>query len=162
MDIFDEEILKFWKALFENNVRYIMVGGYATNLHGFQRYTGDMDIWIEDNAENRIKMRKAFTLAGMGDYFMLETIQFVPGWTDFRLNNGLRLDILTSMKGLEGFSFDECLSIATIATIEEIEVPFLHLNQLIANKKAVNRPKDQIDVIELEKIKKIKEEEGDI
>jgi hypothetical protein len=159
MDIFDEEILKFWKALFDNNVQYIMVGGYATNLHGFQRYTGDMDIWIKDDVENRVNMRKAFKEAGMGDYFMFETMQFVPGWSDFKLNNGLQLDILTSMKGLEGFSFEECLGIATIATIEKIEVPFLHLNQLIANKKAVNRPKDQIDVLELEKIKKIRDEE---
>jgi hypothetical protein len=55
MDIFDEEILKFWKALFEEKVKYIMVGGYATNLHGFQRFTADMDIWINDTAENRIK-----------------------------------------------------------------------------------------------------------
>lgn len=159
MDIFDEEILKFWKALFKHKVEYIMVGGYATNLHGFQRYTGDMDIWIKDSRENRLKMRKAFSDAGMEDYEMLEEIQFVPGWNDFRLNNGLQLDIMTSMKGLEGFSFDECITMATIATIENIEIPFLHLNHLIANKKAVNRPKDQIDVIELEKIKKIREDE---
>jgi hypothetical protein len=159
MDIFDEEILKFWKALFEHKVEYIMVGGYATNLHGFQRYTGDIDIWIKDSRENRLKIRKAFSDVGMEDYEMFEEMQFVPGWNDFRLNNGLRLDILTSMKGLEGFSFDECITMVTIATIENIEIPFLHLNHLIANKKAVNRPKDQIDVIELEKIKKIREDE---
>jgi hypothetical protein len=37
-------------------------------------------------------------------------------------------------------------------------VPFLHLNNLLANKKAVGRPKDQLDVIELEKIKSYLEE----
>ncbi len=156
MDIFDEEILKFWNALSDNKVKYIMVGGYATNLHGFQRYTGDMDIWIEDTNENRLNLRKAFAAAGMGDYFMMETIQFVPGWTDFRLNNGLRLDILVKMVGLEQYTFDECLSIATIAMIENIEIPFLHINQLIANKKAVNRLKDQLDVAELEKIRNLR------
>jgi hypothetical protein len=46
MDIFDKEILNFWSALQQSKVDYIMVGGYATNLHGYQRYTGDMDIWI--------------------------------------------------------------------------------------------------------------------
>lgn len=158
MDIFDEEIIKFWKALAHNNVNYIMVGGYATNMHGYQRYTGDMDIWLEDSLDNRKKLRAAFLDAEMGDYFMLETIQFVPGWTDFQLNNGLKLDILTSMIGLEKYSFAECLSIASIATIEGVEVPFLHINQLIANKKAVNRPKDQLDVIYLEKIIALKKE----
>ena len=37
--------------------------------------------------------------------------------------------------------------------IEGVNVPFLHINQLIDNKKAVNRPKDQSDVVELEKIR---------
>lgn len=46
MDIFDEEILKFWTVLQKTKVKYIMVGGYATNLHGYQRFTGDIDIWI--------------------------------------------------------------------------------------------------------------------
>lgn len=160
MDIFDEEIIKFWKSLYSNRVRYIMVGGYATNLHGYQRYTGDMDIWLEDNVENRAKLRRAFADAEMGDYFMIETIQFVPGWTDFRLNNGLKLDILVNMVGLEGYTFEECLNIAAVANIEGVEIPFLHINQLIANKRAVNRPKDQIDVIELERIKKLRLEMG--
>lgn len=158
MDIFDEEILKFWGALQNNNVRYIMVGGYAANLHGYQRYTGDIDIWLEDTPENRQRLRAAFIECGMGDYFMLDYMQFVPGWTDFQLMNGLRLDILVNMKGLEGYSFDECFQMAAIADIDDIKVPFLHINQLIDNKKAVNRPKDQIDVIELEKIRKIQDE----
>jgi predicted nucleotidyltransferase len=158
MDIFDEEILKFWAALQDQQVRYIMVGGYATNLHGYQRYTGDIDIWIDDDIETRHRLRKAFLECGMGDYYMLETMQFVPGWTDFHLMNGLRLDIMVNMKGLEGYSFDECLSMASVADIDGVKVPFLHINQLIANKKAVNRPKDQVDVIELERIQKIQNE----
>ena len=160
MDIFDDEIIRFWKAMENNKVRYIMVGGYATNIHGYQRYTGDMDIWIHDTILNRINLRKAFNAAGMGDYYMLERMQFVPGWTDFNLNNGLKLDVMVEMKGLEGYSFDECYEIATIAEIENVRIPFLHINQLIANKKAVNRPKDQIDVIELEKIKALRKEMG--
>lgn len=71
MDIFDEEILLFWKALQEINVKYIMIGGYATNMHGYQRYTGDMDIWIEDSPENRDRLRMAFNNYGMGDFPML-------------------------------------------------------------------------------------------
>jgi hypothetical protein len=35
MDILDEELIKFWKTLNANNVRYIMVGGFATRFHGF-------------------------------------------------------------------------------------------------------------------------------
>ena len=53
MDIFDEEIVNLWRLLYKHHVRYIMVGGFATNLHGFSRITADADIWLEDNLENR-------------------------------------------------------------------------------------------------------------
>lgn len=49
---------------------------------------------------------------------------------------------------------------ASIAEIDDIKVPFLHINHLIANKKAVNRPKDQMDVIYLDKIKKCLDEKA--
>jgi len=158
VDIFDEEILNFWKALQTHNVKYILIGGYAINFHGYQRFTGDLDIWLQDTLENRQALRKAFINCNMGDYPMIETMQFVPGWTEFHLNNNLRLDILTDMKGLEGYTFDECLQMASIADIEHVNIPFLHINQLIKNKKTVNRPKDKIDVLALEQIRKLRDD----
>ena len=160
MDIFDEEIVNFWKSLYRHRVKYIMVGGYATNLHGYQRYTGDMDIWIEDSPGNRENLRLAFKEYGIGDFFMMERMQFVPGWTNFNLNNGMKLDVMTDVKGLDGFGFEECLQLAPIADIDGVPIPFLHINHLIYAKKAANRPKDQIDVIYLEKIKKLQEDEN--
>ena len=155
MDVFNEEFISFWKILNRHAVKYIMTGGVATNLNGYQRTTDDIDVWIEDTKENRLRLRAALKEYSDVDYFMLETLQIVPGWTCFSLNNGVRLDLMVDMKGLEGYTFNECLEDAFIAEIENIPVPFLHINHLIANKKAVNRPKDQIDVIYLEKIKQL-------
>lgn len=160
MDVFDEELLKFWRALQKNNVMYIMVGGVATNLHGYQRNTDDIDVWIKDSVENRKNLRTAFNEYGLGDFEPLERMQFVPGWTYFYLNNGLRLDIMVSMKGLEDQSFEECYALAYKANIFDVDVPFLHINHLLANKKAVNRLKDQLDVQELERIMQINQEKG--
>ena len=159
MDVFDEEILNFWRALQEHKVQYIMIGGYAINLHGYQRFTGDLDIWIKDSISNRQQLRKAFISCDMGDYPMIEYMQFVPGWTEFHLNNSLHLDILTEMKGLENYTFDECLEMASIANIENVSIPFLHINQLILNKKVINRPKDQLDVLALEQISKLRDDQ---
>ena len=36
-----------------------MIGGFAINLHGYNRSTKDIDIWIEDTLENRKRLRKA-------------------------------------------------------------------------------------------------------
>lgn len=159
MDVLDEQLLHFWKNLNNYNVRYIMVGGFAINFNGYSRVTEDIDVWIEDNLSNRQNLRTAFREAGYGDNPLLETIQFLPGWTAFHIADGIEVDIMTGMKGLEHLTFDECLEQASVANIDGIAVPFLHINQLIANKKAVNRSKDQVDVIELEKIKRIREED---
>ena len=61
---------------------------------------------------------------------------------------------MLDMKGLEGYSFDECYYVAQKAEIEGVIVPFFHINHLIENKKAVNHPKDQLDVIYLKRSKR--------
>lgn len=155
MDVFNEQLLDFWRKLNDNNVQYIMIGGFATVFHGFSRITDDIDLWLEGTLDNRKNLRKAFNELGYGDYDAIETMDFVPGWTTFYAA-GIELDILTEMKGLENLSFDECLKLASVADIEGLKIPFLHINHLIENKKATNRPKDQIDILELEKIRAIK------
>jgi hypothetical protein len=154
MDVFNEDILSLWKYLHLNEVKYIMIGGFATNLHGYSRVTNDIDIWIEDNLENRKKLRKALKEQGSGDYSPIETMDFIPGWTDFQLNMGFKLDIMVSVKGLEKIGFDECYKYSVVAEIEGIMVRFLHYNHLITCKKAAGRPKDLLDIDELEKIRK--------
>jgi len=157
MDISDDELLKFWRSLYENQVKYIMVGGFATRFHGFNRNTDDLDIWLDDTLQNRKNLRKSFKELGYGDFPSIEIMEFVPGWTSFYIDNMIELDIMTNMKGLEDHTFNECMEIASVAELDGVPVPFLHINQLILNKKAVNRPKDQVDVLELEKIKSIRE-----
>ncbi len=41
----DEELTKFWQSLNQFHVRYIMVGGFATRFHGYNRNTDDLDMW---------------------------------------------------------------------------------------------------------------------
>lgn len=160
MDIYNDSLLLFWQSLNKNHVSYIMVGGFAVNMHGYMRATKDADMWIKDSLENRQNLRKSFIELGYGDYESLETMQFVPGWSEFYIGDGIVLDLMTGMKGLEDYSFEQCLKMASTADLNGIIVPFLHINQLLANKKAVFRPKDQIDVIELEKIKEERRKMG--
>jgi hypothetical protein len=156
MDIYDEDILSLWKSLNSNNVHYIMIGGFATNLHGYNRATNDIDLWIDDTIANRKNLRKALKEQGSGDYDVIESMQFVPVWTDFQLNFGFKLDVMTSVKGLENIGFKECFKYAVIAEIENTQVRFLHFNHLITCKKATGRTKDLLDIEELEKIRKAK------
>jgi hypothetical protein len=148
----NQQIIDIWKYFFQYNVKYITIGGFAVNIYGFNRNTGDIDIYLDDTLENRINLRNAFIEIGLGDFESIETMQFLPGWTDFALSYGLRLDIMTSVKGLEDKSFDDLERVATIVMIDEIPVKFIDYNNLIIAKKASNRPKDILDIEELEKL----------
>lgn len=48
-----KQILDVWKYLAENNVNYLTIGGFAVNIYGYGRNTGDVDIFIEDTIANR-------------------------------------------------------------------------------------------------------------
>ncbi len=155
----DTQIIEIWKYFSLNNVKYLTIGGFAVSIYGYGRNTGDIDIYIEDSIENRENLRLALKQSGIGDFTSIKTIQFVPGWTDITLNFNLRLDIMTSVKGLENYSFKQLLDKAYKKEISGVLVYFLDYESLIIAKKASNRLKDLLDIEELEKINKISDEE---
>jgi hypothetical protein len=59
-DYFNDDFRDFLKALNNNNVEYILVGGMAVILHGYVRTTGDMDVWVKRTKENYGKIVRAF------------------------------------------------------------------------------------------------------
>lgn len=152
MDTHDESILLLWTHLANQGVRYIMIGGFAVNIHGFSRFTADVDILIEDSLVNRKKFRSALKDAGIGDFELLETMDIIPGYTTILLDNGMELDIFTKISGFEESDFSELFEQAVEMEINNITIKFLHLNHLIHTKKMSNRPKDSIDIEELKKI----------
>jgi hypothetical protein len=44
----------FIQLLNANQVRYLVIGGYAVAIHGYPRYTKDIDIWIGMTPENSL------------------------------------------------------------------------------------------------------------
>jgi hypothetical protein len=153
MDFLDERVLRFFSLLHKYNVRYLLVGGFATNFHGFNRLTLDLDIWIKESKENRVSLRKAIEELHNASYPEIERIQFISGWSAFRLYSDFDLDIMTDLSGLPQDKFDSCFEIASEAHIDEVVIPFLHINHLIESKQKAGRPKDLLDVTELEKIR---------
>lgn len=156
MDILDDEIINLFKALHDHSVKYILVGGFAVILNGSSRFTEDVDIWIENSIENRKNLNNALIQTGLPDMPQIETIDFVAGWSSINLSSGFILDIMTSLKYYKEEKFNECYTYANEALIGNAPLKFLHINQLIAEKKATNRFKDLADIEELEKIKKLK------
>lgn len=152
MDILDNDIINLWQTLNKNNVLYIMVGGFATTIYGGSRITQDVDIWIKDTLANRQQLRKSLNELGYGDFEELETTQLIAGFSSIYLGSGIELDLMTSLKAFEQKEFDDCYISSTKAEIENVIVPFLHINQLIKEKETSARTKDLLDVEELKAI----------
>lgn len=152
MDFYDEEFLRVFNLLNKHKVDHILIGGFAVNFHGHSRFTADLDIWIRDTLENRRRLSSAFREIYGYEIPGVETMQFVPGWSTISLPNGFPLDILVDMKGLEQYSYDECLAAAQDFEVEGTLFKVLHYNHLIANKRSAGRPKDLSDIDELNRL----------
>lgn len=149
-DIFQEDFRDFLRALNDQDVRYILVGGLAVVLHGHPRVTGDMDIWVECTMENYKKLIKAFHQFQMPVFDMtLEKFLNNAENDVFSFGrNPVGIDIMTAVKGLE---FDSAYGQSLVFNDDELPVRLIHINQLIEAKKASGRRKDEEDIRHLKK-----------
>lgn len=145
-NIFNEDFCEFIQALNEQEVNYILVGGYSVVLHGYNRTTGDMDIWVEPAIDNYNKLRKAFNQFGMPVFDMTaEKFLNTKEYDVFTFGRPpIAVDIMTKIKGLE---FLDALKKAKWFELKKsLKVRTLALNDLIRAKKASGRLKDLNDL----------------
>jgi hypothetical protein len=56
MNVFVEEHQKLVADMLSAGIEFILIGGYAVNFHGYNRTTGDLDVWLKPDEENKIKI----------------------------------------------------------------------------------------------------------
>ena len=154
-DIFNDDFRDFIQAFNECNVEYILIGGYSVIIYGYQRVTGDMDIWVNKTIENYKNIIKAFEKFGMPIFDMTEKKFLSNNKTSEVFRFGIsptRIDLMTKVKGME---FDVCIKEANWFQDEELKVRVIHYNQLLESKKASNRVKDKEDIKNLSRLKKL-------
>lgn len=54
-----QEFKEFLSILNSNKVDYILIGGYAINMYGYSRPTGDIDVWVKMEKDNSVKIKNA-------------------------------------------------------------------------------------------------------
>ncbi|MBS1571671.1 MAG: hypothetical protein KF825_14740 [Ferruginibacter sp.] len=64
MNIFFEEHRKLLEGLLQNGVAFILIGGYAVNYYGYNRSTGDMNIWLKPGNDNKEKLLNLLSSMG--------------------------------------------------------------------------------------------------
>ncbi|XZF13993.1 hypothetical protein ACTHGU_19615 [Chitinophagaceae bacterium MMS25-I14] len=152
MDPYNEELLQLFRQFDIFQVQYLIVGGFAVNRYGYKRTTGDIDIYLNDNTENRRRLIDALEAMGYGRLDPLLTAPIIAGYCEIMMDGGIYADLMTEIPGLSKENFEEYYNTATVDFVDNVPVRFLHYNHLIQNKKQTARNKDLIDIEELEKI----------
>lgn len=140
-----EEFREFIESLNSNEVRYLLIGGWAVGLHGFPRSTKDIDFLISIDSENLTRMVKALSDFGGPT---AEAHQLSTAGSVFRMGvPPLQIDIINEAAGLE---FEQCYARRNIVRVGDLEITVISRDDLIRNKKATGRTLDLADAEKLE------------
>jgi hypothetical protein len=150
MDIFSDTFSALIKSLNKNNVDYLLIGGYAVVLHGYNRFTADMDILFKPDIENGKKLLQCIQAFGY-DVSEFERVDLTK---EIHFRIGEQPDVVDLINTTIGIDFTTVFERGTWMKINELDVKVIHINDLISNKKALNTFKDLADAEELIKIKK--------
>ena len=152
MNIFDR-FLELIKALNEEGVEYILIGGYAVVLHGFTRATQDIDIFLNPTDENVQKFKSALMKQYNDDSIDEITLVELQNYPVIRYgtSDGFYIDIIVKLG--EAFNYSDLEF--EIKEIENVGIRTATAVTLLKLKSNTNREIDQLDIKFLEmKIKR--------
>ena len=141
--VLNKDFREFIELLNSNNVRYLVVGGYALAIHGYPRYTKDIDVWIWISKENAKNMVKTLHEFGFSELDLTEKEFLTPGIVIQLGYPPNRIDILTQATGL---NFDDCYPSRIELDINGLRVNFIDIDNLKKNKLATGRLQDLADL----------------
>ncbi|MFQ3597248.1 MAG: DUF6036 family nucleotidyltransferase [Chloroherpetonaceae bacterium] len=138
----NQDIKDFLACLSLAKVEYLVVGAYSLAAHGYPRAIGDINFWINptpENAERIISALQCFTSP-----LQLSAKDFLDANIVVQLGVAPnRIDLLTSLDGLH---FDDAWRNKLTLTIDGVPVFVLSKEDLLTNKLATGRDKDQSDI----------------
>ncbi len=143
MILLPPDFKEFLQLLNDHQVDYLLIGGYAVGYHGYPRATGDMDIWIAIHPDNAQKLVSVLTAFGFGAVGIAADMFLQPNNVIRMGNPPLRLEILTTISGVE---FADAYAQRVSDIIDGVRVNIINLEQLKVNKRASGRLKDLSDL----------------
>lgn len=148
------------ERLANENVEFVLIGGYACIVHGGTQTTEDVDICCAFTPDNLLRLQKA--VADLHPVHRMTpqrlplslTVENCRQLKTLYLDTDLgQLDCISSVQGLGGF--EEIRTMCDTIETDGIQLKVLNREALIQSKKAMDRPRDREAVRELEAIKKL-------
>lgn len=155
-----DKILNVCKILNDNSVLYMVVGGTAVAYHGYFRWSVDskglaaekfdLDFWYNPTYGNYFNLLNALQELGQDVKKFKEEKAPDPKNSFFRFElENFTIDFLPYLKGLS--SFRKSFANRDFVKLQNVDISFLSIDDLIADKAAQSRPKDLDDIKELKK-----------
>jgi predicted nucleotidyltransferase len=137
------------RSLISQHVEFVVTGGVAFSFHAKPRFTSDLDLVVRPERANIERFISAFKDFG----FTLKDEkpeQLLTGEKLIRAGiEPNRVDIMNFLKGVD---LAQLFTRAVRGNVSGLDIPFISIEDLIANKKAVARPEDLADIQKLEKL----------
>lgn len=145
-------------------VRYVVVGGLATVLHGYARLTADVDLAVDLAPEEATKMIRALTAKGYRPQVPVRPEEFAnPAMRKMWLGeknmrafslvdqtNPMRVvDLLLQPE----VPFEELLAGSEEVLLNKTPVRIASIDHLISLKRQAGRPQDLADIEQLQAIR---------
>ena len=152
------------EVLDKADIDYVVVGGLAVALHGYQRLTMDVDVALAMTAGNVKRFIDCATTAGwspimpvpieaLADPQQLDRWYREKGMLAFSLREpdsmGTAIDVLLK----PAVAYSDLKRDAVSVAVGALNVPIASVDHLIAMKSGTGRSKDAVDIEELRKIR---------
>ena len=137
-----KDLKEFIELLSALDVHFVIVGAFAVAYHGYFRYTSDIDLFVDNSAENAKQILRAIEQFGFSDLNLT-----VEDFSDDQIVQlGVAPNRIDVMTFLSGVSFDEVWDSRDQAELDGVSVSFISREMLKRNKKACGRNQDLADL----------------
>jgi len=128
-------------------VRYLVVGAHAVTFHSRPRFTKDLDIWVDPDPQNAARVYRALAAFGAPLEGVSESDFADP---DLVFQIGVAPNRIDIVMGIEAVAFPDAWSRRIEAQYGPCPIHVISRQDLIANKRALGRPRDRQDLRALE------------
>ncbi len=144
---------RIFAVLGAHDVRYVVVGGVAVQVHGHVRMTNDVDLIPAPDRSNLVRVAEALNelearVLNQGSEDLDITASMLPRSTLWQFSTAVGdIDLLHDAPGAA--TFEQLRARALVIALGDQEVPIVGRDDLISMKRAAGRPIDLEDIAAL-------------
>lgn len=141
-----QDFSEFLRLLGKYDVDYMVVGGYAVAVHGYPRFTKDLDVFYRNDDENTKRLKQALLEFGFPPDHLKDELFSEEGTVIQFGAPPCQIDLLNQISGVP---YAEAVGHTVTVKYGEVEIRVIGKDQLLKNKTSTDRLKDKADAEEI-------------